>query len=69
MADDLTKRGGADRKRISTTEAWEVRYWCDKFEISEAQLREAVAEVGNMAADVEAWLGGDSADQAQGEDD
>ena len=55
MADDLNKRH-ADAKRISLTEQWEVRSWCDKLECTEVELRHAVDEVGHMAADVEAYL-------------
>lgn len=58
MADDLHKRR-ADGKRVSVTEEWEVRDWCDKFGCSERQLRAAVAAVGCMADDVEAWLAAD----------
>jgi hypothetical protein len=57
MADDLTKRGKPDRERISLTEEWELRYWCDKFQVSEAELRDAVEQVGSMAKDVEKLLG------------
>jgi hypothetical protein len=57
MADDLTKRGRQDRERISLTEEWELRYWCDKFQVSEAELRDAVEQVGSMAKDVEKLLG------------
>jgi hypothetical protein len=56
MADDLTKRGGQDRKRISLTERWEVDYWTDALDLSEARLREIVEQVGDMAADVRAFL-------------
>lgn len=56
MADDLTKRGGQDRKRISLTEDYEVRYWCGKFGVNPAQLRAAVDQVGHMARDVKAFL-------------
>lgn len=58
MADDLKKRGPADRKRISLTEEWEVRYWCDKFGCTEPMLRAAVERVGNMAEDVDRYLSG-----------
>jgi hypothetical protein len=57
MADDLTKRGKPDRDRISLTEQWEVRYWCDKFDVTEAQLRDAVSQVGHIAKDVEKLFG------------
>jgi hypothetical protein len=56
MADDLTNRGPQDAKRISLTEEWEVRYWCDRLGIDERKLRVVVAEVGHMAADVRAYL-------------
>lgn len=56
MADDLNNRGPADRKRISLTEDWEVRYWCKKFGVNAAQLRAAVDQVGHMAADVGRFL-------------
>jgi hypothetical protein len=56
MADDLSKRGRQDRERISLTEEWEVRRWCDHFDVTEARLREVVAEVGHMVDDVRAFL-------------
>lgn len=57
MADDLKNPGPADRKRISLTEEWELRYWTDKFGIDERGLRDAVEAVGHMAEDVERHLG------------
>ena len=56
MADDLSKRGKADRIRINVTEQWELRYWADRFECTEVQLRHAVDEVGVMVKDVEAYF-------------
>ena len=56
MADDLTNRGSADRKRIALEQEHEVRYWMKALNVSEERLREAVAAVGHMAADVRAWL-------------
>lgn len=58
MTDDLKNRGPADRKRISLTEEWELRYWCDKFGCTEAMLGEAVEKVGHMAEDVDRFLAG-----------
>lgn len=58
MTDDTNNRGGQDRQRISLSEDYEVRGWSEKFGVSEEQLREAVAKVGNMAADVERELRG-----------
>lgn len=39
MNDDLTNRGPADRKRISLTEAWEVRYWTKALGAEPALVR------------------------------
>ncbi len=58
MADDLTKRGGQDRTRISLSQDYEVRDWAKKFGVSEDELRKAVAAVGSEAAKVEAHLKG-----------
>jgi hypothetical protein len=48
----------ADRSRIEIEDPLEVRYWAGKFGCSEAQLREAVAEVGTSAARVEQVIDG-----------
>lgn len=56
MSDDTSKRGPADRQRVNVDEDYEVRYWTDKWDVSEERLRQAVAAVGVMASDVEAWL-------------
>jgi hypothetical protein len=56
MSDDTSKRGPADRQRVNVDEDYEVRYWTQKWNVSEARLREAVAAAGVMADDVEAWL-------------
>ncbi|WP_311274562.1 DUF3606 domain-containing protein [Methylobacterium sp. WCS2018Hpa-22] len=57
MTDDLTKRGLPDQQRINLNEPWEVRDWCTKFGVTEAQLRAAVKAVGVMARDVAKYLG------------
>jgi hypothetical protein len=56
MPDNKQKRGRADRERVNVVEGYEVRYWCDKFDCSERELRDAVEEVGPMAKKVEAYL-------------
>ncbi len=57
MVDDPTKSGPADRSRINIHQAHEVAYWTKALGVSEQRLREAVAAVGVMAADVRAHLG------------
>jgi Protein of unknown function (DUF3606) len=49
MADDPTKRGPADRSRISLLEPYEVQYWADKFGVSKERLSEAVRRIGHSA--------------------
>jgi hypothetical protein len=49
MADDLSKRGPADRSRINLGEPYEVQYWADKFGVSKERLSEVVRKVGPSA--------------------
>jgi hypothetical protein len=58
MADDKTLRSPQDASRISLSEDYEVRYWTQKFCISEERLREAVKAAGNSADAVERHLKG-----------
>jgi hypothetical protein len=53
MADDRTLKGQQDRGRISLSEDYEVRYWCEKFGVTEVELRDAITKVGNSAEAVE----------------
>lgn len=56
MADDKMLRSAQDRSRIALGEAYEVRYWTEKFGISKDRLEEAVKAVGNSADAVEQHL-------------
>jgi hypothetical protein len=56
MADDKTKVGGQDRKRINLSEDYEVRDWCKSLGVNEEQLRMAVAAVGDDADKVREHL-------------
>lgn len=56
MADDKTRRAGADRKLIALTEAYEVAYWSKKFKVTPAKLKAAVAAAGHSSRKVEAYL-------------
>jgi hypothetical protein len=56
MADDKSKSGGQDRKRISLSEDYEVRDWASKFGVTPEQLKSAVQAVGNDAEAVQAHL-------------
>jgi hypothetical protein len=54
MLDDFSR---PDRTRIDVNEDREVRFWCDHYEVSEAALRKAVADVGVSAEHVGEHLG------------
>ena len=56
MSDNLQDRGSPDRKLVALGEEHEVRYWTERFGVSEQELRRAVDEVGNSAAEVEKRL-------------
>jgi hypothetical protein len=58
MADDPNIRGAQDRSRINVEQSHEVRYWSQKFGVSEEELRKAVEAVGPMADAVERRLRG-----------
>jgi hypothetical protein len=58
MPDDPTKRGPQDRGRICLSDEHEVRYWTQKFGVTEEQLADAVRAVGSSADRVERHLRG-----------
>ena len=55
MSDDTTEMG-FDRDFINLREHYEVRDWTNSLGVTEAQLREAVAEVGPWAEKVRSYL-------------
>lgn len=57
MADDRSNRGSPDRNRINVSEDYEVRDWAKKLGVSEDELRQAVAKVGDRADAVRQHLG------------
>ena len=56
MPDDLSKKGPADRSKISIKEPHEVQFWADKFGVSKERLGEAVRKAGPSAEAVEKEL-------------
>lgn len=56
MADDKSKTGGQDRKRINLNEDYEVRDWTKSLGVTEQQLRDAVKAVGDSAEKVREHL-------------
>ena len=57
MADDLTKRGQADRLRINVNDKDKLDYWTKELGVSQPRLRQLVHNLGVMAADSRAALG------------
>ena len=56
MSDDRSKKGLQDRTRINTGEDYELRYWSEKFGVSQDRLKAAVQKVGNSVSAVEKEL-------------
>ena len=52
-----TAQKALDRERIDVHEKYELRYWTQKFGVTEQQLEAAVREVGTNAEDVAIELG------------
>lgn len=57
MTDNLKIRRPLDAQKINVHEDWEVGYWTKALNVSEANLRKAVAAVGPMVKDVKRYLG------------
>jgi hypothetical protein len=56
MSDDLSKKRPQDANRVNVNEPWELKYWCDHFGCTEAQLRAAVKAVGTSVSKVREYL-------------
>ncbi|MCG8422210.1 MAG: DUF3606 domain-containing protein [Proteobacteria bacterium] len=58
MADDLKIKRPHDATKVNVNQPHEVRYWCDKWGITERQLRDAVAAVGVYVDEIVKYLRG-----------
>ena len=47
MADDKSKRGGADRRRVAAGEGYEVNYFARKHGITKQEAEDLIKKVGN----------------------
>lgn len=47
MADNKSKRGGADRRRVAAGEGYEVNYFARKHGITKQQAEDLIKKVGN----------------------
>jgi len=50
MADDKTKRGASDRKKVNKNEGYEVRYFAKKHGITIEQTKALIEKHGNDRA-------------------
>lgn len=57
MPDDPNTRHGQDRDRINVNQQHEVAYWTKALGVTEEELRNAVAAVGDRADAVRKHLG------------
>jgi hypothetical protein len=57
MVDDLKNRSAQDRLRVNVHEYYEVRYWTEKWGVTQEQLVEAVHKAGVSAEAVARQLG------------
>lgn len=57
MSDNKSNPGEPDRSKINTSEDYEVKYWADKFGVSQDKLRETAKRVGSSPDAVKAALG------------
>lgn len=55
--DNPKLRGSPDNDLISLSQPHEVRYWTTALGVTEAQLRQAIAQVGNSVKKVKAYFG------------
>jgi hypothetical protein len=56
MSDNLKNRGAQDRKLVSLTQDWEVKYWTEALGCSVMQLKDAVAAVGHSVEKIKAYI-------------
>jgi len=56
MGDDLSRKGPEDRSRVNLAEDWERRYWAQAFEVTEEELKEAVATVGHKVESLRTYF-------------
>ena len=53
---DKNERTPQDLTRVGVEEEWEVRYWCERYGVTDAELRACVVAVGPRTKDVEQRL-------------
>jgi Protein of unknown function (DUF3606) len=62
MADDPKETHPQDAQRVNVNQAYELRYWSQKFGVSPEQLKKVVGRVGPTADGVERAISGSKAE-------
>ena len=57
MASDPRPYGPIDQACVSMSQPWEIKYWTERFGVSERELKDAVFTVGTALDDVQRYLG------------
>lgn len=57
MSDNLHKKHPQDSSKVNVHENWEVKYWCEKWNISKEKLIAAVKAVGVSSSAIQKYLG------------
>jgi len=58
MAEDLSKKGPADKAKVNVNEPWELKYWTKTLNVAEEKLKGAVKAVGTRVEDIRKHLSG-----------
>jgi hypothetical protein len=53
---DKEARTPADTTQVNLEEDWEVRYWCERYDVDAETLRACVMEVGPRTEDIDRRL-------------
>lgn len=56
MSDNKNIRGPHDSSRVNVNEHYELRYWTERFNVSEERLKNIVGKVGPSVKAVEEYL-------------
>jgi len=58
MAEDLSKKGPADKAKVNVNEPWELKYWTKTLNVAEEKLKAAEKAVGTRLEDIRKYLSG-----------
>lgn len=53
MTDDLNQKRPEDAAKVNLRQQWELAYWADHFDCTQAELKKAIQEVGPLVKDLE----------------